>query len=83
MFRLAAALRSVAPVVKRSTGIVGLDVVPNAKEVLIKLYEKTLRDIKVCCRCLRELSQVALASRNHHVRRLCLMGCHTEAKWKS
>lgn len=33
--------------VKGTTGIVGLDVVPNAKEVLTKLYEKTLSDIKI------------------------------------
>lgn len=33
--------------VKRTTGIVGLDVVPNARAVLIKLYEKTLNDVKV------------------------------------
>ena len=35
-----------APAVKRTTGIVGLDVVPNAREVLTKLYEKTLNDVK-------------------------------------
>ncbi len=33
--------------VKKSTGIAGLDVVPNAREVLIKLYEKALTDVKV------------------------------------
>ncbi|KAL8160173.1 hypothetical protein V2J09_001710 [Rumex salicifolius] len=32
--------------VKETTGIVGLDVVPNAKEVLISLYSKTLDEIK-------------------------------------
>uniref|UniRef100_A0A7N0VCB5 Uncharacterized protein n=1 Tax=Kalanchoe fedtschenkoi TaxID=63787 RepID=A0A7N0VCB5_KALFE len=32
--------------VKESTGIVGLDVVPNAREVLISLYSKTLNEIK-------------------------------------
>ncbi|KAK1325018.1 hypothetical protein QJS10_CPA01g02273 [Acorus calamus] len=32
--------------VKETTGIVGLDVVPNAREVLISLYEKTLHEIK-------------------------------------
>lgn len=43
-------------VVKRTTGIVGLDVVPNAREVLIKLYEKTLNDIKVCVhQCMRRM----------------------------
>lgn len=33
--------------VKKSTGIVGLDVVPNAREVLVGLYEKTLKDVQV------------------------------------
>ena len=32
--------------VKKSTGIVGLDVEPRAQEVLIELYTKTLRDVK-------------------------------------
>lgn len=32
--------------VKETTGIVGLDVVPNAREVLINLYRKTLEEIK-------------------------------------
>ncbi|KAI3975639.1 hypothetical protein MKX01_017209 [Papaver californicum] len=32
--------------VKETTGIVGLDVVPNAREVLISLYKKTLNEIK-------------------------------------
>ncbi|KAI6696383.1 hypothetical protein NL676_016502 [Syzygium grande] len=32
--------------VKQTTGIVGLDVVPNAREVLIELYGKTLKDIQ-------------------------------------
>ena len=30
-----------------STGIVGLEVVPNAREVLLKLYSRTLAEIKV------------------------------------
>lgn len=29
-----------------STGLVGLDVVPNAREVLAKLYARTLEDVK-------------------------------------
>jgi len=33
--------------VKKSTGIAGLDVVPNAREVLIKLYTKALNDVKI------------------------------------
>ena len=32
--------------VKETTGIVGLEVVPNAREVLIDLYSKTLKEIK-------------------------------------
>ena len=32
--------------VKETTGIVGLEVVPNAKEVLVSLYTKTLEEIK-------------------------------------
>lgn len=32
---------------KGTTGIVGLDVVPNAREVLDELYTKTLRDIQI------------------------------------
>ncbi|KAJ4956625.1 hypothetical protein NE237_013408 [Protea cynaroides] len=32
--------------VKETTGIVGLDVVPNAREVLITLYAKTLKEIQ-------------------------------------
>ncbi|KAL5984769.1 hypothetical protein ACLOJK_041391 [Asimina triloba] len=32
--------------VKETTGIVGLDVVPNAREVLISLYTRTLDEIK-------------------------------------
>uniref|UniRef100_A0A0A0L623 Uncharacterized protein n=1 Tax=Cucumis sativus TaxID=3659 RepID=A0A0A0L623_CUCSA len=32
--------------VKQTTGIVGLDVVPNAREVLIGLYSKTLKEIQ-------------------------------------
>ena len=35
------------PQAKATTGLTGLNVVPNAREVLIKLYEKTLRDIQV------------------------------------
>ncbi|KAJ6960831.1 hypothetical protein D5086_031292 [Populus alba] len=32
--------------VKQTTGVVGLDVVPNARAVLINLYTKTLKEIK-------------------------------------
>jgi hypothetical protein len=46
MLRVTRALLSSSSI-KRSTGLVGLDVVPNAREVLTKLYQKTLNDIKV------------------------------------
>jgi len=35
-----------AAVVKRTTGVVGLDVEPGARELLIALYSKTLRDVR-------------------------------------
>ncbi|XP_062215806.1 probable NADH dehydrogenase [ubiquinone] 1 alpha subcomplex subunit 5, mitochondrial [Phragmites australis] len=35
-----------ARTVKETTGIVGLDVVPNAREVLIGLYTRTLKEIE-------------------------------------
>jgi hypothetical protein len=35
------------PATKLSTGIVGLDVVPNAREVLTQLYKRTLTDVQV------------------------------------
>lgn len=44
---MTSALRQSVQHVKKTTGIVGLDVVPNAKEVLTRLYEKTLSDIKI------------------------------------
>jgi hypothetical protein len=40
-----AALR-VARAVKETTGIVGLKVVPNTREVLIGLYTRTLKEIE-------------------------------------
>lgn len=46
--RVSALLLSSTKFVKESTGIVGLRVVPNAREVLIALYEKMLRDVQVC-----------------------------------
>ena len=39
--------RAFSAVVKRSTGLVGLDVVPNARAVLDALYRKTLEDVQV------------------------------------
>uniref|UniRef100_A0A3N7HV57 Uncharacterized protein n=1 Tax=Populus trichocarpa TaxID=3694 RepID=A0A3N7HV57_POPTR len=38
--------RPLLAIVKQTTGIVGLDVVPNARAVLINLYTKTLKEIK-------------------------------------
>ncbi|KAJ6766801.1 putative proteinDH-UBIQUINONE OXIDOREDUCTASE 13 KD-B SUBUNIT [Salix purpurea] len=43
---LRAIARPLLAKVKQTTGIVGLDVVPNAREVLINLYNKTLKEIK-------------------------------------
>ena len=43
---LRAIARPLLAKVKQTTGIVGLDVVPNAREVLINLYNKTLNEIK-------------------------------------
>ncbi|KAJ3683029.1 hypothetical protein LUZ60_013256 [Juncus effusus] len=37
---------SMAARIKETTGIVGLDVVPNAREVLIGLYSRTLKEIE-------------------------------------
>lgn len=41
------ATRVCANVRKTSTGLVGLKVNPNARNDLIKLYEKTLKEIQV------------------------------------
>ncbi|MED6118309.1 hypothetical protein PIB30_001539 [Stylosanthes scabra] len=43
---LRAVARPLMAKVKQTTGIVGLDVVPNAREVLIGLYRKTLKEIQ-------------------------------------
>ncbi|XP_027358710.1 probable NADH dehydrogenase [ubiquinone] 1 alpha subcomplex subunit 5, mitochondrial [Abrus precatorius] len=43
---LRAVARPLMAKVKATTGIVGLDVVPNAREVLIGLYSKTLNEIQ-------------------------------------
>jgi len=46
-FRVTRALLSAvkAPIVKKTTGITGLDVIPNARGVLLALYERTLKDV--------------------------------------
>ena len=43
----AVAAPALASFSKKTTGITGLAVVPNAREVLLKLYTKTLRDVTV------------------------------------
>ncbi|KAF3790467.1 putative NADH dehydrogenase ubiquinone 1 alpha subcomplex subunit 5 [Nymphaea thermarum] len=43
---LARMARPLMAKVKETTGIFGLDVVPNAREVLISLYARTLKEIK-------------------------------------
>lgn len=48
MFRTLVLLEAV----KHSTGLVGLSVVPNAREVLVQLYNKTLSDIRVFLICI-------------------------------
>jgi hypothetical protein len=51
MLRFSRVLRTAAhhgvQPVKLTTGITGLDVIPNAREVLIRLYEKTLSDVQI------------------------------------
>ena len=53
-----------ATTVKRTTGLVGLPVEPRAREVLVALYEKTLKDIQV-------------AGGGGAIRRLCVGGVTT------
>ncbi|RZR99323.1 hypothetical protein BHM03_00028879 [Ensete ventricosum] len=43
---MGAAWMQAAGKVKETTGIVGLDVVPNAQEVLVSLYSRTLKEIQ-------------------------------------
>lgn len=45
-FSTSSGTSSTPAIIKKSTGIVGLDVEPRAQEVLIELYTKTLRDVK-------------------------------------
>ena len=48
MFRATSLVcQKVAGSVKASTGIVGLDVVPNAREVLSNLYLRTLHEVTI------------------------------------
>lgn len=81
--RVSALLLSSTKFVKESTGIVGLRVVPNAREVLIALYEKMLRDVQVCvsssllypehAAALARLSDVGTHSLTLHTNKPCIM----------
>ena len=39
--------RVLCAAVKRTTGLVGVPVIPNARAVLVELYDKTLENVKV------------------------------------
>ena len=39
--------RVLCTTLKRTTGLVGVPVIPNARSVLIELYDKTLENVKV------------------------------------
>jgi len=47
MLRASRVLRQAIAHTKITTGIVGLDVVPNGREVLIRLSEKVLGDLRI------------------------------------
>ena len=70
-----AALRA-ARAVKQTTGIVGLDVVPNAREVLIGLYKRTLKEIEAVPK--DEGYRKAVESFTNHR----LQICQEEDDWK-
>jgi len=70
-----AALRA-ARAVKETTGIVGLDVVPNAREVLIGLYTRTLKEIEAVPK--DEGYRKAVESFTNHR----LQICQEEDDWK-
>ncbi|KAK8956838.1 hypothetical protein KSP39_PZI001258 [Platanthera zijinensis] len=55
--------------VKETTGIVGLEVVPNAREVLISLYKRTLTEIKAVPE--EEGYRKAVESFTNHRLRVC------------
>ncbi|KAL2897283.1 putative NADH dehydrogenase [ubiquinone] 1 alpha subcomplex subunit 5 mitochondrial [Bienertia sinuspersici] len=63
--------------VKETTGIVGLDVVPNAREVLISLYSKTLKEIQSVPE--DEGYRKAVESFTRHR----LQVCEEEAEWET
>jgi NADH dehydrogenase (ubiquinone) 1 alpha subcomplex subunit 5 len=62
--------------VKETTGIVGLDVVPNAREVLIGLYTKTLKEIQA----VPEDEGYRKAVESFTTQRLKV--CHEEQDWE-
>lgn len=70
-----AALRS-ARAVKETTGIVGLDVVPEARDVLIGLYTRTLKEIEAVPK--DEGYRKAVESFTRHR----LQICQEEEDWK-
>jgi len=70
-----AALRA-ARAVKETTGIVGLDVVPNAREVLIGLYTRTLKEMEAVPK--DEGYRKAVESFTNHR----LQICQEEDDWK-
>jgi NADH dehydrogenase (ubiquinone) 1 alpha subcomplex subunit 5 len=70
-----AALRA-ARAVKETTGIVGLEVVPNAREVLIGLYTRTLKEIEAVPK--DEGYRKAVESFTKHR----LQICQEEDEWK-
>ncbi|KAI3707131.1 hypothetical protein L6452_25376 [Arctium lappa] len=63
--------------VKETTGIVGLEVVPNAKEVLIGLYDKALKEIQRVPE--DERYRKAIESFTRH----CLKVCEEEDDWEA
>jgi NADH dehydrogenase (ubiquinone) 1 alpha subcomplex subunit 5 len=71
-----AALRA-ARAVKETTGIVGLEVVPNAREVLIGLYTRTLKEIEAVPK--DEGYRKAVESFTNHR----LQICQEEGDWKT
>ncbi|CAD5196879.1 unnamed protein product [Musa acuminata subsp. malaccensis] len=63
--------------VKETTGIVGLDVVPNAREVLVSLYNRTLKEIQAVPQ--NEGYRKAVESFTRHR----LQVCQEEGDWEA
>lgn len=68
MFRASRVLRMA--VTKTTTGIVGLPVNPNARQDLIKLYQRTLREIQVRSEPVR-LNLCRQLTLSHYLLRCC------------